>query len=190
MTKLTPKQMAFCHEYLIDKNATQAAIRAGYSESTARQIANENLTKPDIRRYLDGLLAQRAERARVSGDEVIEELAAIGFAQITDVLSVKDGKVILKASSEWPESARKSVESARETRDGVSVKMHSKLGALEKLGQHFGVFNDFNAALATLSRFGYVMTKGDRDVDKGFTWQPELSAEEEDEDDEPTASIG
>jgi hypothetical protein len=106
------------------------------------------------------------------------------------VLSVKDGKVILKASSEWPESARKSVESARETRDGVSVKMHSKLGALEKLGQHFGVFNDFNAALATLSRFGYVMTKGDRDVSEGFTWQPEITAEDEDEDDEPTASIG
>jgi hypothetical protein len=69
----------------------------------------------------------------------------------------------------------------------ISVKMHSKLGALEKLGQHFGVFNDFNAALATLSRFGYVMTKGDRDVSEGFTWQPEITAED---GDEPTASIG
>lgn len=50
MAKLTPKQENFCHEYLTDSNGTQAAIRAGYSQKTARSIAEENLSKPDLRR--------------------------------------------------------------------------------------------------------------------------------------------
>ena len=53
MGKLTKKQQRFCDEYLIDMNGTQAAIRAGYSAKTAKQIANENLTKPDVRDYID-----------------------------------------------------------------------------------------------------------------------------------------
>lgn len=52
---LNDKQKKFCNEYLIDLNATQAAIRAGYSEKTARSIANENLTKPDIQKYIQEL---------------------------------------------------------------------------------------------------------------------------------------
>jgi phage terminase small subunit len=50
--KLTPKQLQFCKEYLIDLNGAQAAIRAGYSEKTAKEIASENLTKPNIVEYI------------------------------------------------------------------------------------------------------------------------------------------
>ena len=53
MAKMTAKQQRFCDEYLIDLNATQAAIRAGYSKKTARAIGNENLMKPDIKKYID-----------------------------------------------------------------------------------------------------------------------------------------
>lgn len=54
--KLTDKQKRFCEEYVIDLNATQSAIRAGYSERTVRSIANENLTKLDIQDYIQKLL--------------------------------------------------------------------------------------------------------------------------------------
>ena len=56
MAKLTPKQKAFCDEYLIDLNATQAAIRAGYSEKTANRIGNENLSKLDIQNSIKELM--------------------------------------------------------------------------------------------------------------------------------------
>ena len=53
MANLTPKQKRFCQEYLIDLNATQAAVRAGYSEKTAYSVGNENLRKPEIKKYID-----------------------------------------------------------------------------------------------------------------------------------------
>ena len=53
MANLTPKQQRFVEEYLIDLNATQAAIRAGYSEKTAKSVGHENLTKPDLKKYID-----------------------------------------------------------------------------------------------------------------------------------------
>lgn len=72
---LTPKQAAFVREYLIDKNATQAAIRAGYSRKTARQIGEENLSKPDIRLAIDAGLAAAARRADLAAEEVTADLA-------------------------------------------------------------------------------------------------------------------
>ncbi len=68
---LTAKQAAFVNEYLIDLNATQAAIRAGYSKDTARAIGHENLTKPDIARVITAALAERSERTQVTQDYVI-----------------------------------------------------------------------------------------------------------------------
>ncbi len=70
--RLTPKQEAFVREYIIDLNATQAAIRAGYSEKTARQIGEENLTKPVIKKMVEELKAQRAERLNITADYVLE----------------------------------------------------------------------------------------------------------------------
>lgn len=76
MTKpaLTPKQEQFCREYLIDLNATQAAIRAGYSAKTARAIGAENLTKPDIAARIESLMAGRLKRTDLSGGWVVDRL--------------------------------------------------------------------------------------------------------------------
>lgn len=81
MPKLTEKQKRFCEEYLVDLNATQSAIRAGYSIKTANRIASENLSKPDIQTYIRKLLDERSERTGVSGDKIIEELQKIAFAE-------------------------------------------------------------------------------------------------------------
>jgi phage terminase small subunit len=74
MPKLTDKQEAFCQEYLIDLNATQAAIRAGYSEHTANVIGPENLAKPCIAEKIAELKAERSERVQVDADFVLQGL--------------------------------------------------------------------------------------------------------------------
>ena len=86
MAKLTAKQERFCREYIIDLNATQAAIRAGYSKKTANRIASENLSKLDIQKKIQELQqerAERTERTEITQDKVLKELAGIGFAPIT-----------------------------------------------------------------------------------------------------------
>jgi len=72
--ELTPKQLMFCKEFLVDLNATQAAIRAGYSKKTAGQMGFENLKKPEIRKEVERLIGQREERTERSADEVIKRL--------------------------------------------------------------------------------------------------------------------
>ncbi len=76
---LTKKQKRFVEEYLIDLNATQAAIRAGYSPQTAYSIGDENLKKPEIKNAIDKALAERSRRTGVNADRIIEELAKIAF---------------------------------------------------------------------------------------------------------------
>ena len=81
---MTTKQQLFVDEYLVDLNATQAAIRAGYSEKTARSVGGENLTKPDIAAAIAKAIEARSERTEVTQDRVLEELAVLAFAPITD----------------------------------------------------------------------------------------------------------
>ena len=71
---LTPKQDMFVREYLIDLNATQAAIRAGYSAKTARQIAEENLSKPDIAKAIQAGMDKRAEKVTITAEEVLANI--------------------------------------------------------------------------------------------------------------------
>jgi phage terminase small subunit len=73
MAKLTAKQELFCLEYLIDLNATQAAIRAGYSEKTAKDIACENLAKPNLQSRIAELKAERVERTEINADWVLKQ---------------------------------------------------------------------------------------------------------------------
>ena len=74
MANLTPKQQRFVDEYLIDLNATQAAIRAGYSEKTAKSIGQENLTKPDIQKAIEEAKNQVSKRTELTVDMVVNGL--------------------------------------------------------------------------------------------------------------------
>ncbi len=76
-TKLTPKQQRFCDEYLIDLNATQAAIRAGYSENTAGVIGAENLKKPKIKEYIDQRMEEKGKELIADQDEVLRYLTSV-----------------------------------------------------------------------------------------------------------------
>ena len=92
--KLTPKQLMFCKEYLIDLNATQACIRAGYSEKTANRIGTENLSKPVIRNEIDRLKAIREKKVELTAEKVLKDIERVrGKAEDTNQFNVS-----LKAS--------------------------------------------------------------------------------------------
>ncbi len=88
MEKMTAKQQRFCDEYLIDLNATQAAIRAGYSEKTAGVIANENLKKPYINEYIKERMAEKEAALIADQNEVLKYLTAVMRREETDSVVV------------------------------------------------------------------------------------------------------
>ena len=90
MSKLTPKQKKFCNEYLIDLNATQAAIRAGYSKKTANEQGARLLARVSVTEYLQKRLADRQQRTEITQDRVLQELAGIGFADAMDYARVEE----------------------------------------------------------------------------------------------------
>lgn len=146
MAKLTAKQEMFVQEYLIDLNATQAAIRAGYSTATAKEIGCENLTKPNIRARIDEALAERSKRTGVNQDRVILELARIGFFKPTIAINVNKATVnddISEDDAAVISSVKVKVVSG-ETFDSTEreIKFADKLKALELLGKHIGMFKD------------------------------------------------
>lgn len=128
---------------MIDLNATQAAIRAGYSPDTAKAIGCENLTKPDIRAHIDRAMAERSRRTGVNADRVVQELAKIAFVNATDVIDPKTATVKEDALPE-DTAAIQSVKVKTFGEDGLEreIKMADKLKALEMLGRHLGMFKD------------------------------------------------
>lgn len=90
MAKLTDKQELFAREYLKDLNATQAAIRAGYSENTARKIGSENLTKPDIQDFIAELNKERLERVQIDADYVLRQAVKLHERCMQEVEPITD----------------------------------------------------------------------------------------------------
>lgn len=76
-TRMTAKQKRFCDEYLIDLNATQAAIRAGYSKKAARQVGNENMSKPCIKNYIEERMQEKEDSLIAKQDEVLKYLTSV-----------------------------------------------------------------------------------------------------------------
>ncbi len=142
---MTKKQKRFIEEYLIDLNATQAAIRAGYSANTAKEIGCENLTKPNIAEAIAKAMAERSKRTGINQDRVIQELAKIAFVKMTDIID-SEGRIREDAPDEDKAciEAFKYKRSQTENGSGIEreVKIASKLKALELLGKHLGMFTD------------------------------------------------
>ncbi|RFD33856.1 terminase small subunit [Pseudomonas sp. GL93] len=156
---LTAKQQRFVDEYLIDLNATQAAIRAGYSKKTARQIADQNLSKLDIKAALEKRMQSRSARTEITQDMVLRELAKIGFSDIRKVIRWGETQVrmvdreddapedmvpyhglALIDSTEVDDSTAAAIAEVSQGRDGLKVKLHDKKGALVDIGRHLGMF--------------------------------------------------
>lgn len=154
MAKLTGKQELFCQEYIVDLNATQAAIRAGYSEDTASETGYENLRKPQIEVRIAELMAARSERTRVTQDRVVAELAKIGFQQPQKFFKTVDGqpKIDMSNVDEFDWASVRGVTNKTKTfvdKDGnetyqeeVKLDLADKKAALDSLGRHTGAFVD------------------------------------------------
>ncbi len=143
---MTPKQQRFVEEYLIDLNATQAAIRAGYSENAAKEQGYENLTKPHIAEAIAEAMAARSERTKIDADWVLARLADEADADLADLYDENNG---LKPITEWPLVWRQGLVAALEVeeifKDGkklgqvTKVKLSDRLKRIELIGKHVDV---------------------------------------------------
>lgn len=146
MAKLTLKQQRFVEEYLIDLNATQAAIRAGYSAKRASEIGHQLLQKTTVSEAISKALAARSRRTGINQDRVLLELAKVAFLNPTDVINMDEATIRGDASRE-DTAAIASVKVKRIPTEGGDIvereiKTYDKLKALELLGKHLGMFKE------------------------------------------------
>lgn len=139
---MTDKQKRFVDEYLIDLNATQAAIRAGYKPNNAQQMGSENLSKPVISSAIAKAMAERSKRTGINQDRVIRELARIGFAKITDIVDPETAKIHENASEDDLACIQSIKIKPNEFGTEREVKLYDKKSALVDLGKHLGMFKD------------------------------------------------
>lgn len=165
MAKLTEKQELFVKEYLLDLNATQAASRAGYKKENAYAIGAENLRKPKIAEKIAEAMAERSKRTEITQDRVLQELAAIAFANGSDFAKVVDKPVFdsvngvpvmdpvtgkqktykavqLVNTEDLPEEKKKALAGIKHGKYGIEVSSCDKVKALELLGRHLGMFTE------------------------------------------------
>lgn len=142
---LTEKQKRFVAEYLVDLNATQAAIRAGYSPKTADRIGPELLGKTCVSDALKKAMSDREKRTEITQDKVLEELARVAFANGTDFarVAVKNGLKIVEIvdTEDVPPEKRSAIAGIKEGKYGIEVSSYDKVKALELLGKHLGLFD-------------------------------------------------
>jgi phage terminase small subunit len=127
MAKLTAKQQRFCDEYLIDLNATQAAIRAGYSKKTANRIGTENLSKPVIKEYIENRMAEKEAALIANQDEVLKYLTSVLRGQS------KSTEIVIEGLGDGSTKARKMEKEPSEK---------DKLKAAELLGKRYGLYTE------------------------------------------------
>ena len=142
MKKLNERQKRFVQEYLVDLNATQAAIRAGYSEKTAGSQAFELLKKPEIQEAIRKAQAKLSERTGITQERVLAEYAKIAFADMRNVVKWKGQSVELLDSQALSDDAAMSVAEVKQTKEGLAIKLHDKKGALDSIAKHLGMFTD------------------------------------------------
>ncbi len=172
-TTLTPKQQRFVEEYLTNLNATQAAIRAGYSVRSAAEQGYDNLRKPQIQAAIASARQRRCERTGIDADRIVLEAWHIATADARELVEVHvqacphcwkgkplsdaapdractecfgygKAQVVLHDVRTLSPTAAALYAGAKQTKYGVEIQMHSKLDALEKLARHLGLYEKDN----------------------------------------------
>lgn len=150
--KLTEKQRSFIEEYLVDLNATQAALRAGYSEKTAYSQGQRLLKNVEIQDIIQERMKERSKRTEVTSDRVVEELAKIAFSDLKDFVHWDENGVTILDSEHVDGSVLAEISETtniqtfpnggESERIQKKVKPHDKMKALEMLGKHLGMFKE------------------------------------------------
>lgn len=145
---LTPKQSAFVREYLIDLNATQAAVRAGYSKKSANEFAGQLMAKPHIKAAIDAAIAKRSQKTEIDSEWVLRRLALEADADLKDIYTDNGS---LKPVKDWPKIWRLGLVAGVEhievkDREGnatgdviVKVRLSERLRRIELIGKHIRV---------------------------------------------------
>ena len=147
-TKLNPKQQRFVATYLIDLNATQAAIKAGYSKKTARSQGQRLLTHIDVSEAIAAKTVKRLEQLDVTAERVLREYARIGFMDIRKIFNDDGAMKPIGELGDDEAAVIAGVEVGEIVEDGVAIgrlkkiKLSDKLGALNSLAKHLGLLTD------------------------------------------------
>lgn len=166
MAKLNDRQKRFCDEYLVDLNATQAAIRAGYTSKYANTNAFKLLQNTAIKEYIQQRQNERSERTEITQDMVLRELAIIAFSNAADYANVVEKQAMAEVegtmiplldeegnpqmyrtvepvlTADLTEDQKKALAVIKKGRDGFEIKPYDKVRALELLGKHLGMFTE------------------------------------------------
>lgn len=151
---MTNRQRTFVSEYMIDLNATQAAIRAGYSPRTANEQSTRLLANVHVADAVARAKADRAKRTGITADRVLRELAAVGFARLPDVAKWGSDDLTLMDSDQLSDDDARAIQSVTQQEKFVktldrgeqlwsrerTIKMHDKIKALTKIGDHVGLW--------------------------------------------------
>lgn len=142
-SKLTPKQARFVDEYIIDLNATQAAIRAGYAARSADVTGARLLGNARLQAALQKAQARLARKIEVTQERIVDELRKIGFSDMSRFARWGPRGVELKSSDELDADSAACVSEVSETDNGsVKFKLHDKVAALNLLAKHLGMLKE------------------------------------------------
>lgn len=146
---LTPKQKIFADEYLIDLNATRA-YKVAYpnvkKDEVAAAASTRLLRNVKVAAYVQKRMDERAHRTEITQDMVLQELAKIGFADVTDFVTIEAKgaycTVKVKSTDQMPRDKLGAIAGIKEGANGIEVKLNDKGKALELIGRHLGMFRD------------------------------------------------
>ncbi len=163
-SRLSPKQLQFCQEFLRDLNGT-AAYRRTYqvkNSATAAACAARLLTNAKVQEQIRALIAERSQRTAVTADRVLQEIAAIAFSSMGTYADWGPNGIRLRDSAELEEADKAvvaEINSQALEHGGVQtkIKLHDKLSALSLAAKHTGLLNDLNIAIATFRRYGFLI---------------------------------
>ena len=134
------REAVFAREFVKDLNATQAAVRSGYSAPSAYSAAHRLLRKPRVREQITRLAAANQARVELEADNILRELLAIATADVADYVTKNaDSSLALRQMEEIPPLSRRAIADVRRTKDGFRLKLHPKLPALALLAKHVGL---------------------------------------------------
>lgn len=141
MRKLTAKQQRFVAEYLLDCNATQAAIRSGYSPRNADKIGSQLLGKSRVKLAVAHAQQERAKRSDVEADQVLKSRAAIAFFDLRTVVSWGPEGLAVKGCDELSAGVAEIVEKVTTRRRTLRIRCHDKVRALVALAKHLNLIS-------------------------------------------------
>lgn len=142
MAKLTDRQKRFVDEYIISLNATQAAIKAGYSPKTSYSMGQRLLKNVEIQTALQNKQQRLECKTEITQERILKELANVALANATDYVTITDGGVQTINTADIPPDKLAAIAGIKQTQTGIEIKTRDKLKALELLGKHLGMFND------------------------------------------------